>query len=466
MTATTATIAPGAPRKDAGTRLPTGLCFSFGLGSFGIAIMLNTVTIFFPVFMTTVLGQSAALAGLLLTISKLYDVVADMVIGAASDRTRSRLGRRRPYLLAGAIISGISFVLIFNPPEWQGTALAAWMLFALIVYSTGYAVFSVPYIAMAGEMTDDYHERTRLLSFRAFFISLGQIASAAGTAALVAYFGGGTTGYAMMGAVAGALLSAAMIVCFFTTSRARQVERPKQRISRKEALRTLASNVPFLQLMVIKTGQYMAIAIISTTKLLFLLNVLHLGYSGLAQLTFVQNLVSAMTVPFWVWLGRRIGKRESYLLATGLLMLVYASWYFTEPGLGMAEVWARGAINGFAAAGTTLMSIAMLPDVMEYDRLRTGLRREGIFSGIYTIIEKLGFALGAGLIGVVLSAAGFIPTLRGALVEQPPAAVAALYAGSSLIPAGLVLISFVVMLFYRLDERRLRAVEALPETAG
>ncbi|MFC0204596.1 MFS transporter [Novosphingobium soli] len=450
-----------AGRIGAGARLPFGLCFGFGVGSLGIAILLNTVTIYFPVLMTTVLGQSAALAGMLLTASKLYDVVADVVIGMASDRTRSRWGRRRPFMLAGALVAGASFLLLFSPPALSGGALALWMMFALVVYSTGYALFTVPYIAMSGEMTDGYHERTRLLSFRAVFVSLGQTFSAAGTAAMVGWFGGGSTGYAWMGAVSAVVLSASMIACFSATRRARMVERPLLPPQpRGTALRALAANTPFLLLMGIKIAQYMAIAVITTTKLLFLLNVLKLGYAGMAQLTLVQNVVSAVSVPLWVALARRIGKRAAYLSASVLLMLVYASWYLAEPGLPMAQVWLRGALNGVAAAGTTLMSISMLPDVMELDRLRTGLRREGVFSSAYTIVEKLAFALGAGLIGVLLTAAGFVPTLQGRLVEQPASAIAALYAGASIVPAALVAISAALMLLYRLDDRRLAALRA------
>ena len=445
-------------------RLPVGLCLGFGVGSFGIAIMLNTVTIFFPVLMTTVLGQSAALAGMLLTASKLYDVVADIVIGMVSDRTRSRWGRRRPFMIAGAVIAGLSFLLMFNPPRFAGGGLTLWMMFALIVYSTGYALFTVPYIAMSGEMTDGYHERTRLLSFRAFFVALGQTFSAAGTAALVGWFGGGSLGYAWMGGVSAAVLSISMILCFLSTGKARTVARDvASPANHFAAIRTLGKNLPFALLMGIKISQYMAIAIITTTKLLFLLNILKLGYSGMAQLTLVQNVVSAMSVPLWVMLAKRIGKRTAYLSASLLLILVYASWYGAAPGLPMSEVWIRGAVNGVAAAGTTLMSISMLPDVMEFDRLRTGLRREGLFSSFYTIVEKLAYALGAGVVGVLLTSAGYIPTLQGKLVQQPPSAIFALYMGSSVVPALLVAISAVLMLFYRLDDKRLTAMRGLSE---
>jgi GPH family glycoside/pentoside/hexuronide:cation symporter len=440
-------------------RLPVSLCLGFGVGSFGIAILLNTVTTFFPALMTTVLGQSAAIAGLLLTVSKLYDAFADIAIGTISDRTHSPIGRRRPFLLAGALIGGLSFLLIFIPPHLSNGALALWMGLALMVYSTGYSLFSVPYVAMAGEMTDGYHERTRLLSYRAFFVMLGQLLSSAGTAAIITWAGGGRPGYAAMGIATAVLMAGSMIGSFYGTRHARIVHpgAAARTIGRGEALRALASNTPFVLLMVIKVGQYMGIAIINTTKLLFLLNIVHVGYVGLINLTLVQNVVSALCVPFWAWASRRFGKRPSYLVSTAILALVYLSWYWTGPGLTMPEIWLRGAANGVAAAGTTLLSVAMLPDVMEYDRLRTGLRREGIFSSIYSIIEKLSYALGAGVVGLLLAGGGYIPTLKGAIVTQPASAIAALYTGASLLPAALVTLSFVLMLFYPLNETRLNA---------
>src|SRR5690606_11871394 len=101
--------------NDPSQRLPLALCLGFGVGTVGVSIMLNTVTAFFPAFLTTVLGKSPEIAGYLLMASKLYDAFADVVVGSMSDKTRSRWGRRRPYLLAGAFVSAISFLMIFAP---------------------------------------------------------------------------------------------------------------------------------------------------------------------------------------------------------------------------------------------------------------------------------------------------------------------------------------------------------------
>ena len=441
-------------------RIPFAVCTGYGIGSLGISIMLNTITIFFPVLMTTVLGQSAALAGILLTVSKLYDVVADIVIGVASDKTRTRIGRRRPYLFAGAVVGAFSFFMIFLAPPMTETLLILYMGAALIIYSTGYSLFAVPYIAMAGEMTDGYHERTRLLSFRTFFVSIGQLLSAAGMAAIVKVAGGGSTGYAVMGAAAGTLVFTTMFISFLGTRRARSVERDvtTKPIPGMQQVKSLIANLPFMQLMGAKTFLYLAISVISTTKLLFLLNVLKVGYDGLVSLTVSQNVVAMFMVPVWTWAGRRFGKTQCYLAAIGILSLLYASYMFTTEGISTLELYIRGAINGVPAAGVTLMGISMLPDVMEYDRKVTGQRREGVYSSIYATMEKVAFAIGPGLVGVYLAAAGFVSTTGGEIVDQPDNAVRALYIGISAAPAILTAISFLIMSRYKLNEQSLRAM--------
>ncbi len=451
---TEATGGSGATTEE---RLPLAVCLGFGVGSLGIAILLNTITTFFPALMTTVLGQSAALAGLLLTISKLYDVFADIVIGVSSDRTKSRWGRRRPYLLAGAVVSAFSFLMIFIPPSLSDDGLIIYMAAALIIYSTGYSLFAVPYIAMAGEMTDDYNERTRLLSFRTFFVSVGQMAGMAGTAALVDWAGGGERGYAVLGAACASVIFTAMTICFFGTKNARRAEpQPKSHMPGMEQVRSLWENKPFVLLIGAKVTQFMAISIFTTTKLLFLLNVMKVGYSGLMHLSISQNIVGMISVPLWTWIGKRYGKTRGYMAAIILLTAMYLSWLITGPTNNIWDLWLRGALNGLAATGTTLMSISMLPDVMEYDRKVTGERREGVFSSIYAMVEKLSFAIGPGLIGLILAMAGYAATTGGAVVEQSAEAVDALYLGMAVIPAILAGISFFFMWNYKLDAKTLK----------
>lgn len=448
--------------RGAVDRLSLNTCLGFGVGAVGISILLNTVSTYFPALMSTVLGQSAAAAGLLLTVSKLYDAFADLTVGAISDRSRSRIGRRRPFFLFGATLSAASLVMIFAAPSLGHVPLLIYMGAALLIYSTGYSLFAVPHLAMAGEMTDSYNERTRLLSFRVFFISVGQLLAGAGAAWLLVHFGKGGHGYAVMGAVMAALTAGVMLASFLGTAGA-PFSPPARAPSTPWLQRfvLLAANRPLVLLLAAKFAQYVSIAVASTTKLLFMLNVLKIGYEGWFQMSLAQNIATAAAMPAWLLLARWTGKKPAFIIAILILAGAYLSWLWTSPGIAVVSIWARGVFTGIGGGGMVLMGVAMLPDAMELDRQRTGLQREGVFSGLYAVVEKAGYAVGPAIIGVYMAAAGYLPTTGGRLVSQPAAAVRALYAGATIIPAALLLLSLLLILGYNLTDKTLSAGRAL-----
>ncbi|MEZ5499131.1 MAG: MFS transporter [Steroidobacteraceae bacterium] len=439
-----------------GERLSLGTCLGFGVGTVGVSIMLNTVTTYFPAFMSTVLGQSTEIAGLLLMISKLYDAVADIVIGAMSDRTRSRWGRRRPYLLAGAFVSAISFLMLFMPGEMSRGALIAYMGAALILYSTGYSLFNVPYMAMPSEMCDSFNERTRLLSYRTVFISIGQLLALAVTAALIAAGGGGLLGYRIMAAVMALVIFTAMLLSFLGTANARSIE-PKagsgHRITFRETLQ-LFRNRPFAMLVGAKVFQFLAFASVAVTGLLYMLNVVKVGYTGQIHLSVSLNLTVAAVMPLCVHLGTRIGKRRTYLLGVLFFCAGSLSWLLADARIAPWEIWLRGIVSGFGSGAIILMSISMLGDTMAYDRKLTGLYREGLMSSVIAVVEKASFAFGLAVVGVLLKWVGYVPTVGGALVTQPASAVWGLYAGFAIVPAVMFLLNGVFLYFYDLDEEK------------
>jgi GPH family glycoside/pentoside/hexuronide:cation symporter len=436
-------------------RLPVKVCLGFGVGTVGVSIMLNAVTAYFPAFMSTVLGQSTELAGYLLMASKLYDAVADIVIGMMSDRTRSRWGRRRPFLLAGALVSALSFLMIFAAPEMGDRALMLYMLAALVLYSTGYSLFNVPYMAMPSEMTGSRYERSRLLSFRTVFVSLGQILAMAGTAAVISHGGGGAAGYLTMGWVMALVIGTAMALSFFGTAAAPVLAVAAGPVE-KVAIdwRAVWRNRPFCLLMGAKICQFLAFAGLATTSLLFMLNVLHLGYAGQMQLALAQNLSTGLSMPVWLWLERRMGKRNAYMIGIALMSLGSLSWLTVgASGVGTPGLILRGILAGVGAGGMILLSISMLSDALAHDREVTGLRREGLLSSITAVIEKASFALGVALVGILLNLAHYLPTRNGELVTQPDSAITALYAGYVGIPVLLFLCNAAFIFFYPLGGR-------------
>lgn len=439
-------------------RLSRTRCISFGVGTIGVSVMLNTVTSYFPAMMSTVLGQNAAFAGVLITISKLYDIFADIAIGAASDRTRSRWGRRRPWMLIGSLVSPISLLLIFAPAVTDPSGLAIYMMVMLVIYATGYSLFNIPYLALPSEIAHSMHDRTRLMSYRTFAIAIGQILSLGLSAAILDAVEG-APGYRLMGLIMAAIVAVAMLISVIgvPNGMARQAK-PIGTISWRREVASLLANRPFMILMTTKLWQYFAIALAGATQLLFMLNVLRTGYAGQIHLAVSINIALAISMPFWVRMAKRVGKRTAYQIATVMLALVYLSWLASDATTDAVGLWVRGIFQGIAAGGVMLMGVSMLPDTMEYDRLTTGRQREGVFSSLYAIMEKVSWAIAPGVIGSGLAIAGYIPTTGGKLVAQPDSATLLLYHANSTIPAACLLGSAVLLVLYHLDEAKLTAL--------
>ncbi|MEE4453084.1 MFS transporter [Novosphingobium resinovorum] len=456
VTADTASEAQGAPAAYP----PLRLCLGFGVGTSGISILLNTVSVYFPALMATVLGVNPAVAGTLVMLSKIYDAVADVVIGQLSDKWRARMGRR-PFLLAGALVSFVSLLMIFLAPPMSGNALIAWMAVGLVIYSTGYSLFNVPYLTMPSEITSNNAQRLRLISFRTAFIGVGQLTALALSAWLIQLGGGGRIGYLMMGGVMAVLALATMLGSWWGTRGAKESRAAgtPHRLS-MEDFRSLLDNRPLFVLLGAKLCQYVAFGVLMPITLLFLLNVMSVGYTGMIHQSVVQNGAVFLSMPAWTRIGRRIGKRNAYLLAQVIMIPAVISWFWADAATGYPGIWWRSAVFGFASGGALLMSTSMLPDTIEFDRLKNGLERGGVFASLYSVNEKLGFAIGALVLGWGLSIAGYVATKNGALVEQSARTIAALYAIKTTVPAAMLAVGAALLLLYDLDEDKLERLRA------
>ena len=144
-----------------------------------------------------------------------------------------------------------------------------------------------------------------------------------------------------------------------------------------------------------KLCQYVSFGVLTPVTVLFMLNVMKVGYAGMIHLSVVQNATIFLAMPAWNRIGRTLGKHKAYLLAQAIMIPVVLSWYWADASTGFPGIWWRGVVFGFASGGALLMSTSMLPDTIEYDRLRSGIERGGVCSSLYSVNEKLGFALGA-----------------------------------------------------------------------
>jgi GPH family glycoside/pentoside/hexuronide:cation symporter len=447
------------PAQATAAGLPFGLRLSFGVGSLGTATVLNSTSILLLFFMTNLLGLSPALGGALLFISKVVDVASNPVIGMLSDRTRTRIGRRRPYLLGGGLTMAAAFVMVFTVPEFGSETLtASWLLAGMLVLSLGYATFTVPYLAVAAETTRTYDERTSIMAWRVLFVLLGTVVGTVIAPVIARPEGVGTrASFATMGLVLGAVILLASLWCFAGTRRATFFDPDGRPPTLREQLRIAGANAPFLTLALAKLLQLVGVAAVITTALYLLLYVLALDGFRIPAFFLTMTAASTAAVPLWWFLGRRLGKKQAYIVAVTTYALTSLTWLAAGPATtptDLALIYARAVVLGVAGGGLILLGVSMLPDTIEFDRLKSGARREGIFTGLWSAVEKGATAVGGLAVGLLLEVSGFVES-TGAVVAQPDSAITGIVIGAAVVPAACMLASLPLLARYPLSRERL-----------
>jgi len=434
--------------------VPFSQIFSWGLGSFGSIAYLNIVTALILIYLTTILKIDIAVAGIIVSFGRIIDAFCDPIMGWITDRTKTRWGRRRPYLLLGAVVCGLALPLLYSAHLFTPTInpiISGCLL--LIIYSLGFTIFNVPYLTMPIEMTTDRMQRFSMMSYRVVFMMLGGVLGSAGAPFLIEQLGRDATAFQTLGLIGGAIVFITMLIAFLGTSGAKASEPTEIQNSGfnfKEQMRSIVQNKPFCTMIFVKVLQFFAIASVGITMAFFVTVVLKQGFNLLALYGIATTASIMAAIPFWKWLGKFITKRRGFMIglvgeviATLMLLLV------TNENAYELFV-ARGILNGFFASAILLNSQAMWLDTIDYDYQRTGLRREGFFTSIYVFMERLGYSLGPMVIGFMLGYMGFDQNLP--LEQQPESAELAVYIGVIWVPVAIYIISFFTLYFYRLPE--------------
>ncbi len=445
----------GAPTEK---RLTRGMMIAWGIGTLGPVTVLTATNALLLRYLTDVYGLAAGLAASLIAVSKLYDIFADVGMGVISDRTNTRWGRRRPFLIIGAVLLAVSIVAIFSAPSFASAETRTWYMGAILVfYATAYSIFNIPYMAMPGEMTKTYHERTVLMSWRVYGVGLAIMIATFVGPLLLQHFGGGAQAYTNMALLFTPVVIGAGIITFYGTAKAPSTVRERTRHSLIEQIRSGASNRPFVILVLVKFITLMSLGIQSIFPFFFQ-RIIGAPDGVLGIYFLCQSSMLLLTPSLWLMLSRRIGKKNAFLIALTLSLPAWASWYYAGFGEATWLIYLRGVIIGISGAGVILMGQSMLPDTMEYDFRRTGLRREGIFAALYTTVEKLSGAIGVALVGALLGSAGYLQS-RGAGVVQPESALAMIRFIMAWIPTIITGLGIAALLFYNLDEAKLDKTE-------
>lgn len=442
----------------------------YGSGDWGIASFGTIRQIFYAIFLTDVVGLEPRLASVAALVGIIWDALNDPLIGALSDKVKTRWGRRRPFLLVFAIPYGLGFLLLWWAPPWQSQVwLMIHVALAFMISDTLQTLVSVPFFALTPEITPDYDERTSLTGYRMFFNLLASLASAVAAPMIVdtALRAGLTAqqGYLIVAASFGGLAAVPFIAIFFVVQE-QPGYRPPEPPTLKEAVRTAWRNVPFR----FATGLYMLnwitfdlVALMLPFFLIYwvaggnLLATIDILGDGIALESVVLGLLlitAVIAVPFWTWLSRRLSKRTAYIIGMSFWTVVELLIIFIQPDQ-VGFIMALAVLSGLSVSTAHVLPDAIFPDVIEWDELRTRRRHEGVYYGAKNFIRKLTGALSIFLALQVLGWFGYRAPPEGA--TQFSQSVTTLWAIRIVIgPVGAALLisAIVVAWFYPLSRER------------
>jgi GPH family glycoside/pentoside/hexuronide:cation symporter len=379
---------------------------AYALGAFGTGVFSTVPTVLLLFFCTETLKMPPALAGIAVFLPKIWSLVWDPAVGAWSDRTRSPIGRRRPFLLAGAVGVSLAFVALFAWPYASGKGAFAAVALIYFALANCYSLFAVPFVSVPAEISPDPAERERVTAWRIGFAMVGVLIGAGLAPILVQAGGGGRRGYVFMALIVGAICGAGMLSAFLATPSKLGVGEPEAP-NLGEALKALFANRPFLKLIAAYVVQLTGVGLISAIAPYWIVDVARRseGQVGLALGSLL--LVTILATPVWAVVMRRIGARATIMAAAALYGLATLSFLVLPPHPSTLLTFGVYALIGIPFAGIQIGPFALAAHMIHASAESSGVRREGLFTGLWTAGEKVGLALGPGAAGFGLMLVGF-----------------------------------------------------------
>jgi GPH family glycoside/pentoside/hexuronide:cation symporter len=442
--------------KHARDGLPLRTKVLFSTGDLSTSIPLAIVMFFQLYFLTDVAGLPPALAGWAVGIGRIWDAVNDPLFGLISDRIRTRWGRRRVFLLFGAVPLGISFAMMWLVPPWGPLALTAYYAIVFILFDTVFTAVHVGYNALTPEMTPDYDERSSLNGYRMVFSILGTLGAIILATVLGWYIDDTQVLYAVLGAGLG-LMSIIPPLIVFRVTRERPAEEQPEPLPVRDALVATLSNRPFRLVMGLYLLSWTTASILAAVLVYYANYYLRVPDQA-NYLVLVAQGAAILFIPLWVWVARRLDKRRAFILGTLSWIVVLVALFGLQPDqVTLAYVLAALAGSGIATA--YVIPWSMVPDIIEYDQVSTGQRREGSYYAFASLFQKLATGMAIWALGMVLAFTGYItPELGAPLPEQPAEAVLAIRIAMTLVPIVLLVLAILCAWRYPITRERHRAL--------
>jgi len=428
------------------------LAYSSGaLASAVVAQAFSTYVIFFYV---DTLKMPAKLIGLGMALYGVWNAINDPLAGHISDRTRTRWGRRIPYMLFGSLPLAVAFALVWMPPlRFVGdneVLLFAYFIAIIFLFDTLYTFVILNWTSLFPEMFISLKERTQVSAFRQLFGIFGLIVGIA--APPLVY---GSLGWPAMGAIFAAV-TAAFLYLSVWGARERGAEAVGEPLPFRSALRYTFANRSFLTYVLASFLVQFTFVTLTATLPFYAKYVLRID-EGQTSLLFLSVFLTALVfLALWSRVTVRLGARKAMMMSVILFGAALTPFWLAS---SFAAGVATGALVGIGLAGIMLLLDILISDVIDEDELRTGTRREGMYFGVNGFVIRLGISLQAVVMSVILDSTGYDPNL----VVQPPSAITGLRLLVTAVPLAALVVSLLALYFYPLHGERLKAVKAARE---
>jgi GPH family glycoside/pentoside/hexuronide:cation symporter len=431
-------------------RLPRLTKFLYGISDFGFACTDTTMQVLFAIFMTDVVGLKPAYAAAAIFTGRTWDYINDPLIGFFTDRVRTRWGRRRPFLLFGFIPFGLMFAMLwFRPPTQNQFLLAAYYALAYFLFDSSYTFVTMPYNALTPELTQDYDERTSLMSYRMAFSIIGSLVAFVVPLLIIGSMRPENTGRIFsMGLIFGAASALPLLLTFFGTRERPEYESQSQP-SLRESLRAVWKNRPFLFAAGIFLFTWTAADIIQAFLLFFLKYRMNLE----AQSDLIMGAIfitALLVLPLWNWISQKTDKRRAYIIGMIFLSVIMIALIFISPSLGLPIVLVMAVLAGIGVSAIHVLTWAIIPDAVEVDELATGHRHEGVFYSLVSLFKKIASSIAIPLTLLVLQWSGYVSNAA----VQKPSAIFAIRLLIGPVPSVLLLGGIAFAAFYPLTRSR------------
>jgi len=427
-------------------KLRTRTKVAYGIGDLGNAVVNSAIQFFLMKFYTDGALILPALAGNALLIGKIWDAINDPLFGWLTDKTKSRFGKRRVFMIFGAIPLTIAIALLWYVPAVNRIWTFVWIALTFMLFDTVWTLTNVPYYALTSELTDDYDERSSLTTYRMVMAVPAYLLGAAVTPAIVGLFALQRTGYAFIGILYGVIAAVALLVSAAGFRERKTVVEPKSEPNPFKSMGAALRNKPFVWLCAVYLTVNLSFAFIK------ILMAYYIEYQLLmkAQTTVVMGLMLVcvtLSLPFWQWLSRKMDKGPAYAIGMGVGALAVLITFFLPHG-ATPLIYLVSVLAGFGFAANWIFPWAMVADVGDFDRLQTGQQRSGMYYGVWGLATKISEALALAAVGWVLTGFGYV-----ANAAQTPHALLGIRLFFGLIPALFIFVALPFLYKYPITRR-------------